>query len=121
MTKAAIKFNGIMGIPKILADDSLRINVTSSTETTDENFLDFLKLRKTLVDIFIKPTEDEITKLVEIDGIKKKTPSQRLRGVLYILWKQLSEVGDFAAYYKSEMEKIMNHYKNKLNWSTKYG
>lgn len=115
MTKAAIKFNGTMGIPKILADDSLRINVTSSTETTDENFLDFLKLRKTLVDVFIKPTEDEITKLVEIGGIKKKTSSQRLRSALYLLWVQDGWPGDKEMYYKSEMEKIISHYKNKLN------
>jgi len=43
-----------------------------------------------------------------------KTPSQRLRGVLFILWKQGGEQGDFDFFYKQELEKIITHFKDKL-------
>jgi hypothetical protein len=115
MTKAAIKFNGTMGTPSILADDSLRINVTSSSVTNDEDFLEFMKLRRARVNVFIKPADDKITKLVEIDGIKKKTPSQRLRSALYLLWVQDGWPGDKEAYYLAEMEKIIKEKTNKLD------
>ena len=52
---------------------------------------------------------------VQDSEFESKTPSQRFRGVLFILWKQTGEVGDFDNFYKTEMEKIINHFKNKLD------
>ncbi len=44
-----------------------------------------------------------------------KTPSKRLRGVLYINWEQNKGGYDtFEDYYRSHMEKIIVHYKGKL-------
>ena len=43
-----------------------------------------------------------------------KTPSQRLRGVLFVLWEQQGKEGDFEQYYKSKMEKLINIIKDKL-------
>ena len=46
----------------------------------------------------------------------KKSPSQRLRGVLYRLWEQKPEgYEDFNLYYKFKYEKIINHYKKLLD------
>ena len=44
-----------------------------------------------------------------------KTPSQRLRAVLYIMFDQAGAVGDFDTFYKNKMEAIIEHYKEKLN------
>jgi DNA-directed RNA polymerase specialized sigma subunit len=48
-----------------------------------------------------------------------KTPSQRLRGVLwYNCQQKLNKEPtkqEFADYYKTEMEKIIQHYKDKLD------
>jgi hypothetical protein len=60
--------------------------------------------------------------LEEIDKIKVdfddggKPPSQRLRAVLFRLWQQTPE-GYKASndHYLAHMEKIINHYKNKLD------
>lgn len=55
----------------------------------------------------------------ELDAIEldlydePKTQSQRLRNVLYKLW-QTDQRGTFKDYYKTETEKIIQHYKNKL-------
>lgn len=44
-----------------------------------------------------------------------KSPAQRLRGVLYRNWENDSEkIEDFEVYYRTKMEKIINHYKERL-------
>ena len=46
-----------------------------------------------------------------------KTPSERLRAVIYVYYKQLSKqkaMPDFDAYYKSEIEGFINEYKGML-------
>jgi len=59
--------------------------------------------------------------LDEIDAIdvdvydSPRTQSQRLRGVLYVLWEKRGGVGEFKDFYKTETEKIINHYKQKLD------
>jgi len=45
-----------------------------------------------------------------------KTPSQRLRGVLYRIWERNKEgYDDFTRYYDFQMEKIIEHFKKKLD------
>lgn len=43
-----------------------------------------------------------------------KTPSQRLRGVLYVYWKQRGVSGDFEAYYRKWIEGEIEKVKAKL-------
>lgn len=60
-------------------------------------------------------TSEEVKALdsVEIE-VEGKTKSQRLRNVLYILNKQENS-GNFKDFYADEMERIIEHYKGKLN------
>jgi len=46
---------------------------------------------------------------------RKKSPSKRLRNVLFVLWKQQKLDKDFETYYNGIMEKLIDHYKEKLN------
>jgi len=62
----------------------------------------------------ITDTEKEI-----IDGVEAptqgKTPSQRLRSVLYLMWEQNNEgYTDKNLHYLHHMDKIIEHYKTKL-------
>lgn len=46
----------------------------------------------------------------------RKSPSQRLRGVLYALYRAQSPEGEnFEQFYVSTMEKILNHYKKQID------
>lgn len=46
---------------------------------------------------------------------QSRTPSQRLRAVLYRLWEIEKQPGeDFDKYYKRKMEEIINWVKRKL-------
>jgi len=43
-----------------------------------------------------------------------KSPSQRLRDVLYVYYKQLNPKTDFETFYLGQMNVITDHYKAKL-------
>jgi len=43
-----------------------------------------------------------------------KTPSQRLRSVLYVLWQQTGSEGDFEVFYRDRVNKIVEQIKQKL-------
>lgn len=63
-----------------------------------------------------KLSKEEIEELDKLDTDlydQPKTQSQRLRNTLYKVWQQ-SEVGEFKDFYKNETERIITHYKNKL-------
>jgi hypothetical protein len=68
-----------------------------------------------------KPTAEGSTdpELLDVPDIKQefkgdKTPSQRLRAVLYVLWEQQKVSEDFEAYYRRQIEKIIDSIKSKL-------
>lgn len=52
----------------------------------------------------------------DVEGRRVKTPSQRLRSTIYVYGKQLGKPGEeFDTFYRHEMEKLINYYKNKLD------
>lgn len=57
----------------------------------------------------------DLVDLPEIKTDSRKTPSQRLRAVLFRNWEQNNEGMDtFETYYSAKMEKLINHFKEKL-------
>jgi hypothetical protein len=60
----------------------------------------------------VKP--ENILDLPEPKSDESKSPSQRLRNCLFILWKQKGKEGDFDGYYRARMENIINSVKEKL-------
>tara|TARA_R110001606_G_scaffold91591_1_gene204222 strand:+ start:549 stop:920 length:372 start_codon:yes stop_codon:yes gene_type:complete len=98
--------------------------ITQLEQTTD----DFMQIDQILNDsgvLYFKSngnlSKEEIKSLdsseIEVEG---KTKSQRLRNVLYVYWTQNKEGMDeiyfksFNDFYSTEVEKIIEHYKNKL-------
>lgn len=75
------------------------------------------KFCKTLLtDSNIQPLEEKLIEETKIqDGKKIKTQSQRLRAVLFRCWEAGGQIGEFDQFYNSETEKIIEHYKKKLD------
>jgi hypothetical protein len=48
-------------------------------------------------------------------SVGQKTPSQRLRAVLYRLWQQSSGGVDFESFYRMRLESIIDQVKDKLH------
>lgn len=74
--------------------------------------------------VFLMAKDSEFTnkEAVEFDKLEadlydnQKTQSQRLRGVLFRNWESQNKGHkEFSDYYKSEMEIIIQHFKNKLD------
>lgn len=62
------------------------------------------------------PEEMIINETQMQDNRKIKAPSQRLRAVLFRVHEQAGgKKEDFDNYYKTEIERIIDHYKAKLN------
>lgn len=100
------------------ADHSLRLQVDTDRELSpEENALVFSLYNKSGWFIF---KESEITvDDLELPEYKKefkedKTPSQRLRAVIFLLWKQSKNEMSSDDFYKRELDKIIEHYKGKL-------
>lgn len=47
-------------------------------------------------------------------GLGKKTPSQRLHNVLYVLWEQNGSKGTFDTFYSNSMERLIDTIKEQL-------
>lgn len=102
-----------------LKDKTIRVQI-------DLQELDADRLSKvfSFIDVFSKIyisneniTEDEI-ELIDAESLdnESKTPSQRLRNVLYRYWEQDKKgYEDFNLYYRFMMAQISEAYKNKLD------
>ena len=66
-------------------------------------------------DVEVKPEDLDLPDEVpEMKG--DKTPAQRMRSVLYVLWeKNTSQKETFNTYYAQQMERLIEHIKSKLN------
>lgn len=106
---------------RTLKDKTLKVTF----ETNELNPQDLLGLMENLNQfgfLAFKPQpfkkeEKEILEQLE-SGYEEqgKTPSQRLRGVLYVNYQQNNDGFDtFTRYYDHHLEKIINHFKSKIN------
>ena len=101
-----------------LADGSLDI-VVNTQELPEEHMAIAFKMQKQgqFMACFA-PIGEPIEKLepVLVDTPKQKTPSQRLRGVLYKLFEQNNEgLQEFEQFYNIKMNTLVEYFKSKLD------
>jgi hypothetical protein len=96
-------------------DRSLGISLSTPELTIHEKAL-FMELQGLNIDLVITPNEEKSLGVEKIEKeMETKTPSQRLRAVIFLLWKQDEEKnGDYNTFYKTMMEKFIDHIKGKL-------
>ena len=128
--KNSVVFEG--GIDKVstLADGSLRVYV-GTPELSSETMVSVFSLIKKPGFVLISANAinqdqiDAVEKATTNAEFSEKTPSQRMRGVLYKLWEKtqpktmngdgVMEYVDFDLFYKRQMNKIIDHFKTKLD------
>lgn len=90
-------------------------------ELPNEKLAELFALKNSFVYIAIKAENFLAAELEDLEQLKSeevpgKTPSKRLRNVLYVLWKQENEPeGAYEPYYMKTMERLINHFKDKLD------
>lgn len=98
-------------------DGSLGLSISTPELTVSEKTA-FLELQGVNVTIGIIPMENDTQEKIEVDKeVGEKTSSQRLRNVLFILWKQeyQGQYPAFRVFYEKTMETVIDKYKAKLD------
>lgn len=106
-------------------DRSVSLTFVTQLEQTSEEFMEIDSLINTNGVIYFKGgetlTSEEINAIDSSDiPVEGKSKSQRLRNVLYLYHKEQNITDkqdlhyDFKDFYALEMERIIEHYKNKL-------
>lgn len=110
----AIKTQIIINSIRSRRDGSLGFSA-ETPELTSEEKVAFMNLQGQSLNALFEPTEYPIVDEIEIDrDVDNKTQSQRIRSVLFLIWKQQGEHGDFRDFYHAKTEKYINYLKEKL-------
>lgn len=100
-------------------DHTLKI-VLGTPELTPAKGAEVLAMMNKVVATYFSPKDTIDQKEIDqVDNLQSefggKTPSQRLRNVLFVSYEQNKEgFKDFASFYTHKMETIIDHYKGKL-------
>jgi hypothetical protein len=101
-------------------DKTIKITI-GTQELTPADAAKIFYLNQQFCYMALKPEPFTREESESIDSLKadldnSKTPSQRLRGILYLNYQQDNKgYKDFTTYYIAEVERICEHYKNKLD------
>lgn len=98
------------------------IKVTIGTQELDaEQASKLFAFRGKFCKVLLSNTAIEQKEVDAVDSLPikdesiNKSNSQRLRSVLFLNWQQHKQAVNFDDYYNAEMNKIIDHYKSKLD------
>jgi len=103
-TRADRTMKLIMGTPEMSAEQIAKLYQFFQRESYC--LLSYSKPNKEQVEV-VKDNAPE-------GDIKGKTPSQRLRNVIFVYWQQQASKQSFDDFYERAMEKLINTVKDKL-------
>lgn len=96
------------------ADGSLGLRFSTPELNASEKTVFFELLNQNLK-MLLQPKDGEPAELKDVKReFECKTPSQRLRAVLFVAWKQAKEPGEFEDFYRSKMDFYINDIKENL-------
>lgn len=111
----AIKTSAVIFSIRSKMDKSLSLTV-HTPETTSVEKAAFMDLQGINVELFVRPLDEAPQEIVNVDkDVEAKSQSQRLRGVLFVLWDQQGRDGKFEDFYYNQTERIIEAYKAKLD------
>lgn len=102
-----------------LKDGGVTVRFSTQELNSDDKTMLFNKLDQ-FGWLCFKETEFKDNDLKELENIRRdtggKSPSQRLRSVLFILYQHSGELGiTFEQYYSHQMEKVIDNIKRRLD------
>ena len=110
----AINTRAVITSLRSKVDKSLGLTL-STPELTSKEKAEFMNLQGVEIDAFFSPVEGPAPEELKIEkDLERKTQGQRIRAVIFILWKQEGEEGDFADYYRDKTEKYIEFLKEKI-------
>lgn len=109
-----IKTQGVITSITSKQDRSLGLRVTTPELSPQEKAV-FMECQGLNLDISFTPLDFESHEVMEVKSeVDSKTPSQRLRSVLFVLYDQEGRPGEFSEYYNQKMNKIIDQLKSRI-------
>jgi hypothetical protein len=116
--------NAPVSLPAIFAgirsrkDKSYRLEFDTQ-ELPPEDAAQLLALHQAYCALIVAPSEADLADIdipdVAPNPNARKTQAQRIRGVLFVWWKQLGSSGDFEDFYRQQTERIIETVKSRLD------
>ena len=89
---------------------SLRFSTPELSSTEKATLMD---LQGQVLESLLQPSDEEFPDIQEVKNeVDRKTPSARLRGILWVLWDKRGRQGDFNSWYTQNMEKFIQKIKD---------
>ena len=96
-------------------DRSIGLTVSTPELNPQEKAL-FFELQGINLELLITPQDDKDVEEFAVEAdLEQKSQSQRIRNVLFVLWKQDPEGLEFPDYYKLKTEKYINQLKGLIS------
>lgn len=111
----AVQFPSQLTKLETRVDGSIKV-IIETQELSGSDMADLFAYRGQLGYTTFTPNPEAV---VDVPDVKVedngKSPSQRLKAVLYVMWEQSGKkVDTFTMYYEMQMERIINQIKDKL-------
>ena len=97
------------------ADRSVSLRFNSTLEISSDDFSELDRIHFQTGWLLFSPNEFNVEDIPAEPASDGKTPSKRLRDVLFILWKQEGEEGDFETFYRTRVNAIVEKIKGRLD------
>lgn len=115
---SAIKLPAIFSSIRSRKDRSFALGF--DTRELGADAAELMKIQGTECWLLIAPDDSldavDIPQVKPDTGANQKTPSQRLRAVLFVYWNQLGKPdGDFENFYRLKVERLVDQYKALLD------
>ena len=95
-------------------DRSLGLTLSTPELSTEERS-EFMNLQGVNCQALFEPMDTKPEEVYEVKKeIGQKTQAQRIRSVLFVLWKKSGSKEDFEVYYRSQTDKIIDYLKDKI-------
>lgn len=113
-SKKAIRTEAIISGFSSKVDGSLSFR-GSTPELSVEEKVAMMSLQGVLVEMLLYPKDEKETEVVSVrHEMEFKSPSQRMRSVVFLLWKSSHQDIPFESFYHLRMEQMIDWLKSKL-------
>ena len=101
-------------------DRSLSLRFSTTLEISNQDFAAIDLVTGNIGYLLFSPNQFTESDIPQDDAPNDlKTPSQRIQSVLFLLWKQDGEPGDFRSYYLRRCERIIEFLKGQIKEPSK--
>lgn len=111
------QIQAVMSKATTMADNTVRLTFDCQ-ETTPDMMAEMFEMKNQIGWLFFQESRINLSDLASLPEIKvekgQKTPSERLRAVLYVLWESQPSDMSFDNFYINKMNQLIDWVKAKL-------